>query len=211
MEEKIFEAIFISLYVSGFATIASLLFSLPLGIILAIKSFPLKNIILASINSLTAIPPVCAGLLCYIFVSRAGVLGWMGILYTPTAMIIAQFIIITPIMLTLVINNAQDEYPLYEEELRSYGAKLSDIIILLLLNKYKIYFTISIIGFGRAVSEYGAAVIVGGSIDHLTRNITATIAQETSKGNINLALQLGVVLIIFSFVVSFIGQINNKK
>ena len=131
-------------------------------------------------------------------------------IYT-TAMIIAQFIIITPIMLTLVIRNAQDEYPLYEEELRSYGAKLNDIIILLLLNKYKIYFTISIIGFGRAVSEYGAAVIVGGSIDHLTRNITATIAQETSKGNINLALQLGVVLIIFSFVVSFIGQINNKK
>mgnify|MGYP002822157752 FL=1 len=80
----------------------------------------------------------------------------------------------------------------------------------MLLNKYKIYFTISIIGFGRAVSEYGAAVIVGGSIDHLTRNITATIAQEASKGNINLALQLGVVLIIFSFVVSFIGQINNK-
>ena len=79
-----------------------------------------------------------------------------------------------------------------------------------MLNKYKIYFTIAIIGFGRAVSEYGAAVIVGGSIDHFTRNITATIAQETSKGNINLALQLGVVLIIFSFVVSFIGQIINK-
>ena len=86
-----------------------------------------------------------------------------------------------------------------------------DTIKLLLMNKYKIYFTISIIGFGRAISEYGAAVIVGGSIDHVTRNITATIAQETSKGNIYLALQLGVVLITISFVISFISQINNKN
>ena len=79
------------------------------------------------------------------------------------------------------------------------------------MNKYKIYFIISIIGLGRAISEYGAAVIVGGSIDHLTRNITTTIAQETSKGNIYLALQLGVVLITISFVISFISQINNKN
>ena len=80
---------------------------------------------------------------------------------------------------------------------------------LLLIDKYKIYFTISIIGFGRAISEYGAAVIVGGSIDHLTRNITATIVQETSKGNLYLALQLGIILLAFSFVISFISQLKN--
>jgi tungstate transport system permease protein len=177
---------------------------------IAVINIPLKNTLLAIINSLTAIPPVCAGLICYLIVSRSGPLGWMEILYTPIAMTIAQFIIITPIMLSLIIRNVQEEYPLFEEELKSYNAKLSDIIKLLLINKYRIYFTISIIGFGRAISEYGAAVIVGGSIDHVTRNITATIAQETSKGNLYLALQLGIVLIFISFVISFISQIKNK-
>ena len=211
MEVKIFEAIFISLHVSIFATVVSFFISLPISFILGIKNFHLKNVVLAIINSLTAIPPVCAGLICYLIVSRTGPLGWMGILYTPIAMMIAQFIIITPIMISLITRNVQEEYPLFEEELRSYGAKLSDIIKLLLMNKYRIYFTISIIAFGRAISEYGAAVIVGGSIDHLTRNITATIAQETSKGNLYLALQLGIVLIAFSFVISFLSQINNKN
>ena len=211
MEEKIFEAIFISLHVSIFATIASLLVSWPLGTILAIKNFPLKNVILAIVNALTAIPPVCAGLVCYLIVSRSGPLGWMGILYTPTAMMLAQFIIITPIMMSLIIRNIQEEYPLFEEEFKSYGAKLGDIMKLLLVNKYKVYFTIMIIGFGRAVSEYGAAAMVGGSIDHVTKNITATIAQETSKGNLYLALQLGIILISISFVLSFLSQINNKN
>ena len=211
MEEKIFEAIFISLHVSIFATIASLLVSWPLGTILAIKNFPLKNLILAIVNALTAIPPVCAGLVCYLIVSRSGPLGWMGILYTPTAMMLAQFIIITPIMMSLIIRNIQEEYPLFEEEFKSYGAKLGDIMKLLLVNKYKVYFTIMIIGFGRAVSEYGAAAMVGGSIDHVTKNITATIAQETSKGNLYLALQLGIILISISFALSFLSQISNKN
>ena len=130
MEESIFQALYISLYVSCTATIIGFLFSFPIAVIIIIKKFRLKKLLITTINALTAIPPVCAGLLCYLIVSRTGPFGWMGILYTPTAMIIAQFIIITTIMLTLVIRNAQDEYPLYEEELRSYGAKLSDIIIL---------------------------------------------------------------------------------
>ena len=132
----------------------------------------------------------------------------MGILYTPQAMMIAQFIIIVPIMMSLIINNLQEEYPLFEEELRSYGARLGNIIKLLLLNKYKIYITIGMIGFGRAISEYGAASIVGGSIDQLTKNMTATIAQETSKGNIYLALKLGIILLTVSFTISFISQIK---
>jgi len=211
IEEKIFEAIFISFYVSTSATLLSLLFSLPIGGIIAINNFPSKKTLLAIINSLTAIPPVCAGLICYLIVSRAGPLGWMEILYTPIAMIIAQFIIITPIMISLISSNIQEEYYSYKEELISYGASSSDIIKLLLVNKYKLYFTISIIGFGRAISEYGAAVIVGGSIDHLTRNITTTIGQETSKGNIFLALKLGIILIIISFIISFMSQLSNKK
>lgn len=211
MELKIFEAIYISLQVSITATLTSLFVSILLSALLTIKKFTFNNIIISIINGLTAIPPVCAGLLCYLLVSRAGPLGWMGILYTPSAMIIAQFIIITPIMTSLITRHFQEEYPLFEEELRSYGASFKDIIKLLIIYKYKIFYMIAVIGFGRAVSEYGAAVIVGGSIDHLTRNITATIAIETSKGNLFLALQLGTILIVFSFLISFFVQIKNIK
>jgi len=210
MEEKILEAIFISIYVSCFATIAAALIGFPIAVILATKTFRLKNFLLAFINALTAIPPVCAGLFCYLIVSRTGPLGWMELLYTPIAMMIAQFIIITPIFISLITRHIQEEYPLFAEELQSYGAKLIDIVRLLLMNKYKIYFTISIIAFGRAISEFGASVMVGGSIDHLTRNITTTIAQEASKGNIYLALKLGIILIIISFIISFLSQIRNK-
>ena len=208
MEESIFQALYISLYVSCTATIISFLFSFPIAVIIITKKFHLKKLLITTINALTAIPPVCAGLICYLIVSRTGPFGWMGILYTPQAMMIAQFIIIVPIMMSLIINNLQEEYPLFEEELRSYGARLGNIIKLLLLNKYKIYITIGMIGFGRAISEYGAASIVGGSIDQLTKNMTATIAQETSKGNIYLALKLGIILLAVSFTISFISQIK---
>ena len=208
MEESIFQALYISLYVSCTATIVSFLFSFPIAVIIITKKFHLKKLLITTINALTAIPPVCAGLICYLIVSRTGPFGWMGILYTPQAMMIAQFIIIVPIMMSLIINNLQEEYPLFEEELRSYGARLGNIIKLLLLNKYKIYITIGMIGFGRAISEYGAASIVGGSIDQLTKNMTATIAQETSKGNIYLALKLGIILLTVSFTISFISQIK---
>ena len=208
MEESIFQALYISLYVSCTATIISFLFSFPIAVIIITKKFHLKKLLITTINALTAIPPVCAGLICYLIVSRTGPFGWMGILYTPQAMMIAQFIIIVPIMMSLIINNLQEEYPLFEEEFRSYGARLGNIIKLLLLNKYKIYITIGMIGFGRAISEYGAASIVGGSIDQLTKNMTATIAQETSKGNIYLALKLGIILLAVSFTISFISQIK---
>tara|TARA_Y100000590_G_scaffold315058_1_gene356263 strand:- start:639 stop:1271 length:633 start_codon:yes stop_codon:yes gene_type:complete len=210
MELKILEAIFISLQVSIMATVLSIFISLPIGVILGTKNFPFKNIVILTISSFTAIPPVCAGLVCYLIVSRTGPFGWMGILYTPLAMMIAQFIIIAPIMITLIYRNIQSEFPSFKEELESYGAKLSDIIKLLLINKYKIYITISVICFNRAISEYGAASIVGGSIDHITRNVTATIAQETSKGNLYLALQLGLILIVVSFVLSLLFQIEKK-
>lgn len=211
MTEKIFEAILISLYVSLLASLIAFLLSLPISAIFAIKKFAFKNILLSIVNALTAIPPVCAGLICYLIVSRDGPFGWMGILYTPTAMMVAQFIIVFPIFISLITRNLQTDYTFFEEELKSYRANIFNIAVLLLFNKYRIYITIFIIGFGRAISEYGAAIIVGGSIDHLTKNITATIAQETSKGNIYLALQLGIILLLFSFIVSLFSQINNNK
>jgi tungstate transport system permease protein len=185
--------------------------SLFLGYLIAINKFYLKKTLIAFLASLTSIPPVCAGLIVYLLISRSGPLGWMEILYTPSAMIIAQFFIIFPIMITLIINYIEEEYPRFSEELNSYGASKKDLIFLMMVNKKSIYMTVLLIGFGRAISEYGAAAIVGGSIDHVTRNMTSMIALETSKGNILVGVILGLVLISFSLTISFVMSAIKKK
>ena len=202
--EKIQSAIFITLYVSIFSTIISFIFSMFFGYILAIYQFKLKKSIVIFLSSMTSIPPVCAGLLVYLLISRSGPLGWMEILYSPFAMILAQIVITFPIMITLIIKNIETDYPIYKEELLSYGASKKDIIFLLISNKLNIYITVILVGFGRAISEYGAAAIVGGSIDHFTRNMTATIALETSKGNVSLGIILGAILILLTLIISII-------
>ena len=202
--EKIQSAIFITLYVSIFSTIISFIFSIFFGYILAIYQFKLKKPIVIFLSSMTSIPPVCAGLLVYLLISRSGPLGWMEILYSPFAMILAQIVITFPIMITLIIKNIETDYPIYKEELLSYGASKKDIIFLLISNKLNIYITVILVGFGRAISEYGAAAIVGGSIDHFTRNMTATIALETSKGNVSLGIILGAILISLTLIISII-------
>ena len=210
--QKIYDAIFISLHVSLLSTFFAFTLSIFFGYYLATNNFFLKKTIISFLNSLTSIPPVCAGLIVYILISRSGPLGWMEILYTPSAMIIAQFIIIFPIMVTLIINNIENEYPRFILELRSYGASRRDILMLLITNKKNIYLTILLVGFGRAISEYGAAAIVGGSIDHVTRNMTSMIALETAKGNIMVGILLGSILISFSLIISFcINFFRNQR
>ena len=206
--EKIQSAIFITLYVSIFSTIISFIFSMFFGYILAIYQFKLKKPIVIFLSSMTSIPPVCAGLLVYLLISRSGPLGWMEILYSPLAMILAQIVITFPIMITLIIKNIETDYPIYKEELLSYGASKKDIIFLLISNKLNIYITVILVGFGRAISEYGAAAIVGGSIDHFTRNMTATIALETSKGNVSLGIILGAILISLTLIISIILNLS---
>ena len=208
---KIIEAITISLHVSFVSTLFAFLISIFLGYLIGTNHFFLKKFFVSLLGSLTSIPPVCAGLIVYLIISRSGPLGWMEILYTPSAMIIAQFIIIFPIMTTLIINYMESEYPQIKEELISYGASKKDTLLLLLSNQKNIYLTIILIGFGRAISEYGAAAIVGGSIDHLTRNMTSMIALETAKGNILIAIILGGILISISLLISFSINYFNKK
>ena len=200
---KVFEAISISLHVSFVSTLFAFLLSIFFGYLIATKKFILKKYVVSVLGSLTSIPPVCAGLIVYLIISRSGPLGWMELLYTPSAMIIAQFIIIFPIMVTLIINYIEREYPQLRDELISYGASQKDILFLLITNQKGIYLTTLLIGFGRAVSEYGAAAIVGASIDHVTRNMTAMIALETAKGNILIGVTLGAILISISLIISF--------
>ena len=207
---EIAQYLILSIKVSIFASVLSLLVSLPLGLLLGSKNFPLKSIISSIISSLTSIPPVCAGLVVYLLVSRSGPLGWMEILYTPSAMILAQSIIVIPIMTTLIKQNIEQEIYRFQDEFQSYGITFFQTLKLLVSNKIRIFLIIFLIGFGRAVSEYGAAAIVGGSIDEVTRNMTAAIAIETAKGNISLAIYLGIVLISISFFISLIINRNQK-
>ena len=200
---KIIDAISISLHVSLISTFFEFFISIFFGYLIATRQFFAKKYITSILGSLTSIPPVCAGLIVYLIISRQGPLGWMQLLYSPTAMIIAQFIIIFPIMTTLIINYIEQDYPRLKEELHSYGASQKDIVILMITNQKSIYLTIVLIGFGRAISEYGAAAIVGGSIDHVTRNMTAMIALETAKGNIMVGVTLGAILITLSLLMSF--------
>ena len=200
---KVLEAISISLHVSLVSTLFGFFLSIFFGYLIATQEFYFKKYIVSFLGSLTSIPPVCAGLVVYLIISRSGPLGWMQLLYTPPAMIIAQFIIIFPIMTTLIINYIEQEFPPLKEELLSYGASQKDILLLMILNQKSIYLTIALIGFGRAISEYGAAAIVGGSIDHVTRNMTAMIALETAKGNIMVGVILGAILISLSLLISF--------
>ena len=200
---KVLEAISISLHVCFVSTLFGFFLSLFFGYLIATQEFFFKKYIVSILGSLTSIPPVCAGLVVYLIISRSGPLGWMQLLYTPSAMIIAQFIIIFPIMTTLIINYIEQEYPPLKEELLSYGASQRDILMLIITNQKGIYLTIALIGFGRAISEYGAAAVVGGSIDHVTRNMTAMIALETAKGNIIVGVILGVILIFLSLLISF--------
>ena len=145
---KILEAIIISLHVSFIATFFAFFLSIFFGYLIATSKFFAKKYIVSILGSLTSIPPVCAGLIVYLIISRQGPLGWMQILYTPTAMIIAQFIIIFPIMTTLIINYIEQEYPQLKEELISYGASQKDIVMLMITNQKSIYLTIVLIGFG---------------------------------------------------------------
>jgi tungstate transport system permease protein len=193
------------------STLFGFFLSVFFGYLIATREFYFKKSIVSILGSLTSIPPVCAGLVVYLIISRSGPLGWMQLLYTPSAMIIAQFIIIFPIMTTLIINYIEQEYPQLKEELLSYGATQKDILLLMITNQKSIYLTIALIGFGRAISEYGAAAIVGGSIDHVTRNMTAMIALETAKGNIMVGVTLGAILIILSLLISFGINYFNKN
>ena len=208
---KVLEAIGISLHVSFVSTLFAFFLSIFFGYLIATRKFLLKKYIVSFLGSLTSIPPVCAGLIVYLIISRSGPLGWMELLYTPLAMIIAQFIIIFPIMITLIINYIEREYPQLKDELISYGASQKDILFLLIINQKGIYLTTLLIGFGRAISEYGAAAIVGGSIDHVTRNMTSMIALETSKGNILTGVILGLILILLALIISFSINIIKKN
>jgi tungstate transport system permease protein len=185
----------LSLRVSLTAVAIASVVGLPLGALIAVSRFPARRTTIVLLNALMGLPPVVVGLLVYLLLSRAGPLGALGLLFTPSAMVIAQAILITPIIAALTRQVVEDAWLEYREQLRSLGeSRLGSVATLLWDLRFSLV-TIVLAGFGRAAAEVGAVIIVGGNIDGVTRVMTTAIALETSKGDLPLALGLGVILV----------------
>ncbi len=196
------EIVGLSLRVSLSAVAVGCLIGLPAGAMLAVGRFPGRAVIVTVTNAAMGLPPVVVGLAVYLMLSRAGPLGPLSLLYTPTAMIIAQAVIVTPIIIALSRQVIEDLHREYDEQLRSFGVGFAGIIATLLYDGRRALFTVGLAGFGRAIAEVGAVMIVGGNIDHLTRVMTTAIALETAKGELAMALALGLILISLAVAVN---------
>ncbi len=196
------EIVVLSLRVSLTALVISCAIGLPLGAMVAIARFPGRSIVLVLMNALMGLPPVVVGLLVYLHLSNAGPLGWLQLLYTPTAMIIAQSVLITPIVAALSRQILEDLHDEYREQFQSMGLSRTHTIKTLITDARYSLLTVALAGFGRAVAEVGAVMIVGGNINHLTRVMTTAITLETSRGDLALALALGMVLLLISLAVN---------
>ena len=201
-DPDLIEIIGLSLRVTLTAVAIACLIGLPLGALVGAFSFPGRTVANVVLNSLMGLPPVVVGLVVYLALSAAGPLGPLGLLYTPTAMIIAQTILVTPIVAALTRQVVDDLHHEYAEQFASLQVGPFDRVIALLWDARYSLLTVALAGFGRAVSEVGAIIIVGGNINHVTRMMTTTIALETSKGNLQLALALGVVLLAIAVIVN---------
>src|SRR6266702_1657179 len=195
LDSKLVEIVLLSLRVSLSAVAISALLGLPVGAAIAVGRFLGRQTVIVLLNALMGLPPVVVGLLVYLLLSRAGPLGPLGILFTPSAMVIAQSILILPIIAALSRQAIEDAWREYEEQLRSLGARQLNAVLTLLWDTRFSLLTTILAGFGRAAAEVGAVMIVGGNIDGVTRVMTTAIALETSKGDLPLALALGLVLL----------------
>jgi tungstate transport system permease protein len=207
LDLRLQEIVALSLGVSLSATVSATLLGLPLGAAIAIGKFPGRRAVVVLLNALMGLPPVVVGLFVYLMLSRAGPLGNFGLLFTPPAMVVAQTILILPIIAALCRQAVEDAWIEYEEQLRSLGAGGVGAALTLVWDIRFSLLTAVLAGLGRASAEVGAVMIVGGNIDGVTRVMTTTIALETSKGDLPLALSLGVVLILLVVALNAVAQI----
>jgi tungstate transport system permease protein len=194
-DARLFSIVALSLFVTLSATFLAAVIGMPLGALIALTRFPGRSALIVILNGCMGVPPVVVGLCVFLLLSRSGPLGDLGILFTPQAMIFAQAILIGPIIAALTRQVIEDLWAEYRDELTAMGLNRSSRVATLLWDARFSLMTILLAGFGRAAAEVGAVMIVGGNIDGFTRVMTTTIALETSKGNLPLAIGLGVVLI----------------
>jgi len=210
-DPELFGIIKLSLAISFTAVGVSLTIGLPVGAILASFKFPGRGVLILIANTFLGMPPIVVGLFIYVLISQSGPLGWMEILYTPHAMALAQTVLVLPISIALsrqIFENLNDEYaPLF----KSLGIGRWKKISVLVVDGRVALITIALACFGRAISEVGAVIIVGGNIKHFTRVMTTAIALETSKGELAVALALGLVLLTIALCVNIASQFLKRQ
>jgi len=210
LDPDLLEIVGLSLRVSLLALIPGMLLGVPLGALVAIARFPGRRIAIALLNLGMALPAVVIGLLVYLFLSRSGPLGSLGLLFTPSALVIGQTVLVAPLVAALSRQVLEDHWAEYDETLRSLGAGRGRAIATLIFEARHSLGTVLLAGFGRAITEVGVAIIVGGNIDHLTRVMTTAIALETSRGDLPLALGLGIVLLAVSLAVNGLALVAQE-
>lgn len=202
MDPVLRDIVLLSLQVSLSAVAIAALLALPLGAALALWRFPGRGALVVVLNALMGLPPVVAGLLLYLLLSRAGPLGEFGLLFTPAAMVIVQVVLVLPIIAALARQVIEELWAEYQDQLHSLGVSRLNAIPTLLWDARFSLMTVVLAGFGRASAEVGAVLIVGGNIEGFTRVMTTAIALETSKGNLALALGLGIILLLLVALVN---------
>ena len=201
-EARLWQIVWLSLQVSLTAVALASVIGLPLGAAIAVGRFPGRHPLIVVLNALMGLPPVVVGLVVYLLLSRAGPLGSLGLLFTPGAMVVAQTILIVPIIAALSRQAVEDSWREYAEQLRSLGVDGMPAALTVLWDIRFSLLTTVLAGLGRAAAEVGAVMIVGGNIDGVTRVMTTAIALETSKGDLPLALGLGSVLVVIVLVLN---------
>jgi tungstate transport system permease protein len=202
LDADLVEIVALSLRVSLTATLVACVIGLPLGALLAVARVPGRGAARVAGHALMGLPPVVVGLVVYLCLSRSGPLGVLGLLYTPTAMIVAQVILIAPIVVALSRQVLEDLHEEYAETFRSLCLSRRQAVAALVRDGRFALMTVALAGFGRAIAEVGAVIVVGGNIDHLTRVMTTAIALETSRGDLALALALGMILMALALGVN---------
>ncbi|MDP6345540.1 MAG: ABC transporter permease [Alphaproteobacteria bacterium] len=206
-DQQLVEIILLSLRVSLTAVLIATLIALPIGAMAALFRFPGRRVLVVCLNALMGLPPVVVGLIVYLLFSRSGPFGVFGLLFTPTAMIIAQVILVVPIIASLARQVMEDLWLEYREQLQSLGVPPLRRLSVLLWDSRFTLVTAVLAGFGRASAEVGAVMIVGGNIDHVTRVMTTAIALEASKGDLPMALGLGIILLLLSLAVNLAAHL----
>jgi tungstate transport system permease protein len=210
LDRDLVEIVALSLRVSLTAVALAALIGLPLGAALAVFAFPGRRFAVVLVNALMGLPPVVVGLAVYLMLSRGGPLGFLGWLFTPLAMIAAQTVLIVPLIAAVARQSLAGLWAEYQDELRSLGVKPLRAVATLLWDGRFQLLTAILAGFGRASAEVGAVILVGGNIAHVTRTMTTSIALETSKGELALALGLGIILLAISVLVNAAAYLMNE-
>ena len=210
LEPRLTQIVALSLAVSLSSTLCSALVGLPLGAAVTIARFPGRGPLIVALTAAMGLPPVVVGLVVYLLLSRAGPLGQFGLLFTPPAMVIAQTLLIVPIVAALTRQIVEDAWLEYREQLRSLDASWLQSTLTLLWDTRFSLLTVLLAAFGRAAAEVGAVIIVGGNIDGVTRVMTTAIALETSKGDLPLALALGVMLMSLVLAVNIGAHLTRQ-